>query len=78
MALLEIPQLHLSNLDVLTFLVCQVLFRDDMLVMGLVTRVIGVRPFLDKSLLEEVVREVVDALLLLDFVPFEQFEAILR
>ena len=78
MALLEIPQLHLTDLNVLILVVRQVLFRDDMLVIGPVTRVISMWPFLDKSLLEEVVREVVDALPLLAFVPFEQFEAIMR
>ena len=78
MALLEIPQLHLTDLNVLILVVRQVLFRDDMLVIGPIARMIGMRPLLDKSLLEEVVREVVDALPLLDFVPFEQFEAIMR
>ena len=78
MALLEIPQLHLTDLNVLILVVRQVLFRDDMLVVSPIARMIGMRPLLDKSLLEEVVREVIDALHLLDFVPFEQFEAIMR
>ena len=70
MALLEIPQLDLFDLNVFILVVSQVLLRDDMLVISPVTRMIGVRPlFLGKGLLEKVVREVVDALPLLDFVP---------